>query len=407
MHRDQGDCLLLGIGPAFDLTDGLLPVGAHVAGESPQSADVVGPRHFEEEIHVGDRPLGAGLEALSDLRADMKRRDRIGEKRVRRRGPCAPAERRQLRQDILGERMVHACRIGPEREHRQPPPFRINRQSFRDVEQLGFGQADQRTAQQRAEGERVTRVRQAAGQRDQVLDLLTAEEALAGLGGHRDRQFLQRLLEPPKLGANRRQQRDVAETTSPHLAGVMVADLQVADHPVAEIGHRQRFAVAYSGGFRLLALDDHLQRADARLRTDRGMDRRQLGEARLPVSRQHRLEPLVDECEDRLDRPEVGCDLDLGAGVDRRPRGDVGVHVGAAETVDRLLGVAHHEQTTGAQRTCKRVAPFAVLSADQPQDLDLQRIGVLEFVDHDVTKALRQRPPHLLVVPKQVARGVN
>jgi hypothetical protein len=38
----------------------------------------------------------------------------------------------------------------------------------------------------------------------------------------------------------------------------------------------------------------------------------------------------------------------------------------------------------------------------------LQRIGVLEFVDHDVTEALRQRPPHLLlVVPKQVARGVK
>ena len=28
----------------------------------------------------------------------------------------------------------------------------------------------------------------------------------------------------------------------------MVADLQVADQPVAEIGHRQCFAVAYCGG---------------------------------------------------------------------------------------------------------------------------------------------------------------
>jgi hypothetical protein len=53
-----------------------------------------------------------------------------------------------------------------------------------DVEQFFFGQADQRPAQQRAERERVAAIGQGAGQRDQVLDFLAAEQTLAGLGRH-------------------------------------------------------------------------------------------------------------------------------------------------------------------------------------------------------------------------------
>ncbi|MEO8655110.1 MAG: hypothetical protein ABI409_13375, partial [Ramlibacter sp.] len=62
------------------------------------------------------------------------------------------------------------------------------------------------------------------------------------------------------------------------------------------------------------------------------------------------------------------------------PRLQVGVKVGVAEAVDRLLGVAHQEQ----QRL-----PVSVHGVE---DGELQRIGVLELVDQRGRKAL---PQHL------------
>ena len=55
-----------------------------------------------------------------------------------------------------------------------------------DVQQFFLGEPDQRAAQQRAERQRVTPVREHARQRDQVLDFLAAEKPLAGLRGHGD-----------------------------------------------------------------------------------------------------------------------------------------------------------------------------------------------------------------------------
>ncbi len=68
-----------------------------------------------------------------------------------------------------------------------------------DVQQFFLGQADQRAAQQRAERERVAAIGEDAGQRDQVLDLLAAEQALAGLSRHRDAAPLQRFFIAPQI----------------------------------------------------------------------------------------------------------------------------------------------------------------------------------------------------------------
>ena len=87
-----------------------------------------------------------------------------------------------------------------------------------DVQEFLLGEADQRAAQQRAKRQRVAPVGEDAGQRDQVLDLLPAEEAFAGLRGHRDAPALQRLLIAPQLGAGRRQQGDVARLARTHSA---------------------------------------------------------------------------------------------------------------------------------------------------------------------------------------------
>ena len=62
--------------------------------------------------------------------------------------------------------------------------------------------------------------------------------------------------------------------------------------------------------------------------------------------------------------------------------------VGAAEPVDRLLGVADDEEAAGDGDDARASRP-ASGSADgeQQQDLRLQRIGVLELVDEDVREA--------------------
>jgi hypothetical protein len=57
-------------------------------------------------------------------------------------------------------------------------PSRKSRNRVRD---FLFGQADERTSQQGAEGQCIPPVGDSAGQGDQILDFLTPEKALAGL----------------------------------------------------------------------------------------------------------------------------------------------------------------------------------------------------------------------------------
>jgi hypothetical protein len=81
----------------------------------------------------------------------------------------------------------------------------------------------------------------------------------------------------------------------------MVADFQIADQPVAQIGDRDRLGVADRGGLGLFAIDHDLQCAHAGLTSDRGMDGGQFGESGLTSGGQRRGEARVDEIEDRLD----------------------------------------------------------------------------------------------------------
>ena len=67
-------------------------------------------------------------------------------------------------------------------------------------------------------------------------------------------------------------------------------------------------------------------------------------------------------------------------------------HLGAAEAVDRLLGVAHHHQRPGA------------VAGEEARDLDLQRVGVLELVDDQVAEAAAVPLAHARVVAQRVAR---
>src|ERR1039458_1088007 len=91
----------------------------------------------------------------------------------------------------------------------------IGGKSFGDVEEFGFGEANQGTAKQRTECERIARVRDRAGYRNEILNLLSPEEAFSGLRRNRDSALFECFLEPPQVGANRREQRDVTKAAGP------------------------------------------------------------------------------------------------------------------------------------------------------------------------------------------------
>ena len=123
------------------------------------------------------------------------------------------------------------------------------------------------------------------------------------------------------------------------------------------------------------------------------------------------LEACVHEVQDRGAGSEVGRDREHACGILRAEclaRPEIGAHFGAAEAIDGLLGVADQEERA---RTDLETSPLGRcriswgLAAQAPEDLRLQRIGVLELVDEDVGETRGERPAHRLVIAQQVARG--
>ena len=105
------------------------------------------------------------------------------------------------------------------------------------------------------------------------------EEALARLRRDRDAPILERLFKSPKLGSDRRQQRDVAQATGPHLA-IVAPDQSILDETAAEIGDTVRLGVTQLVGLGVVFVGD-IQRGDRDRVSLRLTGRRQLGEAGL------------------------------------------------------------------------------------------------------------------------------
>src|SRR3989344_1915082 len=103
---------------------------------------------------------------------------------------------------------------------------------------------DERAAQQCPEGERVTAVGENTRQRNQILDLLAAEQALACLCGDRDAVAFERFFVSPKITARGRKQRDVAWPARSTSAGATIEDHLTANKPGAHLGDRVGFTVA-------------------------------------------------------------------------------------------------------------------------------------------------------------------
>ena len=78
--------------------------------------------------------------------------------------------------------------------------------------------------------------------------------------------------------------------------------------------------------------------------------------------------------------------------------------IGAAELIDRLLGIADHEQLAGFRRDLAPVRLRRIVRGEQQQDLRLQRIGILKFVDEDMREAVLQIAAHFGLFAHQIAR---
>ena len=129
----------------------------------------------------------------------------------------------------------------------------------------------------------------------------------------------------------------------------------------------------------------------------------------MTIGRQHGLEALVDEGEDRGAGAEIGRYRQEAVGILSAKgvaRLHIGADIGAAEAIDRLLGIADQEERPGRIRNRVQSAiAIGRFAAQPPKDLGLQRIGILELIDEDMGEALAQRAPDIVMVAQQIARG--
>ena len=184
------------------------------------------------------------------------------------------------------------------------------------------------------------------------------------------------------------------------------------DQPGAEFRDGVGFGVALllGAGFPIFVSDGNVEGRHAQTASV-VMERVKGGEARLSSGREHCLEALVDEGEDRRAGAEVGGNRQKAAGVlgtKGVARLHVGADIGAPEAIDRLLGVADQEERA---RPNPELGPVVVaihsLAAQPPEDLGLLRVSILKLVDEDMCETLPKRPAHVIMVAQQVARGKN
>ena len=133
-----------------------------------------------------------------------------------------------------------------------------------------------------------------------------------------------------------------------------------------------------------------------------------------PFSSESRsFEAVVHVAHDRRAGAEIGSDREYAVcrlGAERLAGADVGCDVGTAEAIDRLLGIADEEEGARSEREGRPVGGGALrrrLSAEAPENLGLQGVGVLELVHEDAGEARGEGPAHVIVIAQQIAGGEN
>ena len=247
----------------------------------------------------------------------------------------------------------------------------------------------------------VGRIGQSPDDGHQVPDLSRGPDERAGLDPVGNLGVAEGLLQLRQRGAGGQQHADVLETGRSPAAVAVVHGPAPVDGGQDGIGHLGPLDLPHLagrdrlGGMLLGPEHDH-RGSLGRI----GPDRRQrlvvgLDVEAVPTLRHHEpVEQFVDPTQHGPHRPEVPRERHplVGSGLlDLHEQG----HIGPAEPVDRLLGVAHEKQVAAPSlRSGPHGAVRRPRGGDQFGDVHLDRVGVLELVKEQSPVAGCQRGPH-------------
>ena len=79
-------------------------------------------------------------------------------------------------------------------------------------------------------------------------------------------------------------------------------------------------------------------------------------------------------------------------------------NVRAAKAVDRLLRITNQEQLSRNGTDIAPIGLASIIGGEQEEDLGLERVGILELVDEEVSEALLQLGANAAVVSNEIAR---
>jgi hypothetical protein len=163
----------------------------------------------------------------------------------------------------------------------------------------------------------------------------------------------------PETGARGGEEGDIAGSAKPHRSGPLVPNLVMPDEPLNDLGNDCSFVFAHQVAIELaivvfVAVVDHdLERGNGRAIGRSRAGCRQGRKTWLAGGLgQEGLETRIGKFEDRAAGAERRGDFEDAARVLREKSAlgyEIGVNVGAAEAVDRLLGVSHQKQTARPQ----------------------------------------------------------
>ena len=178
-----------------------------------------------------------------------------------------------------------------------------------DVQQLFFGQADERPTQKRSECECVSWVRQHASDCNEILNLLTPEQTFSCLGSDWNAPPFHRFFIAPQITSRRGQKRDVARAAGAPLTDLSVEDHLAADEMCAQIGNGFSFAVPLllRRGLAIFIRDRDIEGSHAKSLLPAGMKRVERGVTRLAIrNREHCLETLFNILQNWRTGAEIG-----------------------------------------------------------------------------------------------------